>query len=37
MQPDSYLEMAKAFGVVCVFSKPFNKEDLFAAIEDAVE
>lgn len=37
VKPESYLEMAKAFGAVRVFSKPFDNEDLFAAIEDALK
>ena len=37
MKPESYLEVAKAFGAVRVFSKPFDNEELFAAIEDALE
>jgi DNA-binding NtrC family response regulator len=37
MKPEGYLEMAKAFGAVRVFSKPFDNEEFFAAIEDALK
>jgi CheY-like chemotaxis protein len=37
MQPDGYLEVAKAFGAFRVFSKPFDNEQLFAAIEEALQ
>ncbi len=36
VEPESYLETAKAFGAVCVFRKPFDNKELFAAIEDAL-
>lgn len=36
MQPHDYLEVAKAFGAVRVLEKPFENEDLFAAIRVAI-
>ncbi len=36
MKPDSYLEVAKAFGAFRVLTKPFDNEELFAAIEEAL-
>lgn len=37
VKPESYLETAKAFGAVRVFSKPFDNEEFFAAVEDALK
>lgn len=37
MKPEGYLEMAKAFGAFRVLSKPFDNEQLFAAIEAALQ
>lgn len=36
MKPEGYLEVAKQFGAVHVFKKPFNTKKFFAAIEDAL-
>mgnify|MGYP001249916860 CR=1 FL=1 len=37
MKPSGYLEMAQAFGASRVLSKPFDNEQLFAAIREALE
>jgi DNA-binding NtrC family response regulator len=37
VKPESYLQAAKAFGAVSVFSKPFDNEKLFAAIDDVLK
>lgn len=34
VRPESYLETAKAFGAIHVFSKPFDNETLLAAIDE---
>ena len=34
--PEGYLAIAKLFGTAAVFTKPFDNEELFAAIEDAL-
>jgi DNA-binding NtrC family response regulator len=34
--PDQYLRMAKGLGVDRVFIKPFNREDILSAVEDAL-
>jgi len=36
MKPEGYIEVAKAFGAFRVFTKPFDNEELIAAIEDAI-
>jgi CheY-like chemotaxis protein len=36
MNPEGYLEVAKAFGAVRVLSKPFDNAQLFAAVEEAL-
>ena len=37
MQPDGYLKAAKALGAFRVLSKPFDNEQLFTAIEEALQ
>jgi CheY-like chemotaxis protein len=37
IKPGDYLEVAKAFGAFRVLVKPFDDEELFAAIEEALE
>jgi CheY-like chemotaxis protein len=37
IKAESYLDVAKAFGAVRVLSKPFENEELIAAIEDALQ
>ena len=36
VRPEGYLETATAFGAVRVFSKPFDTEELLAAVDDAL-
>ena len=36
MKPEGYLRVAKAFGAVRVLSKPFDNQDLFTAIDEAL-
>ncbi len=35
-KPEGYLDVAKDFGAVHVLRKPFDNEELFAAIKDAL-
>lgn len=36
IRPEGYLDVAKAFGAVRVLSKPFDNDELFAAIKEAL-
>jgi CheY-like chemotaxis protein len=36
MQAEGYLEFAKAFGAVRALTKPFDNEELLAAIDEAL-
>ena len=37
LRPEGYLEVAKAFGAVRVFTKPFDSDDLLTTIEGALK
>ncbi|MDY7038893.1 MAG: response regulator [Thermodesulfobacteriota bacterium] len=35
--PESYLQMAEAFGALNIFKKPFNLEDMLGAVRELLE
>jgi len=37
MKPNGYLEMAQAFGASRILSKPFDNDQLFAAVTEALQ